>query len=362
MSNQNFFLKRIAIKSGPPIHLIWFVTQICNLKCEHCFCDSAGLSEQKELNTEEMLQVIEQMPPLLSLSLTGGEPFLRNDLPELVRRIDQRKITPNLLLFSNGFNTDHTVQTVERVLAETTDLRVFAGVSLDGDATDHDRYRKMSGSYDRAVQTIRELKKIADRNPRFSIGVNTTLHGGNQDVIDRISDDIQTQLGVPHGITIIRGDVRTGGLKEVRTDVVRAAVEKMERDRQVCGSKSLLQTIIEARQVLGQRLSYQSFLSGKRSYDCYAGSLLGVIYAAGDVYPCEMLPEARMGNLRDFGYDLKRLWAAPRAEQIRQQIKTRGCCCTYECQFTCNTLYNPRFLPFFAGRAAQWLAKKIFGG
>jgi len=101
-------------------------------------------------------------------------------------------------------------------------------------------------------------------------------------------------------------------------------------------------------EILGQKMAYKTFSRGSRSHDCFAGSLMGVIYENGDVYPCEMLKGYKSGNLRDSGYDLNKIWASAAADAARKWIKLKKCHCTYECQYTCNILYNIRFLPLLA--------------
>ena len=88
---------------------------------------------------------------------------------------------------------------------------------------------------------------------------------------------------------------------------------------------------------------------------CYAANLAGVIYATGDVYPCEILDEP-LGNLRENGYDFRAIWLSERTEKVRRMIRETGCHCTFECFMTNNILFNPRVLPRMA---FEWLRLKI---
>src|SRR5207237_315986 len=78
---------------------------------------------------------------------------------------------------------------------------------------------------------------------------------------------------------------------------------------------------------------------------CYAGNLGGALFANGDVYPCELLIDKKLGNVRDVGYDFKRIWFSEEADKTRRFIRETKCFCTYECFLTINILFNPRMLP-----------------
>ena len=74
-----------------------------------------------------------------------------------------------------------------------------------------------------------------------------------------------------------------------------------------------------------------------------------MITATGDVYPCEVLNKS-LGNLRDYNYDLKKLWQDKAAEETREFISKTNCHCEYECAMSVNILSNPKYLPaVFAG-------------
>lgn len=78
---------------------------------------------------------------------------------------------------------------------------------------------------------------------------------------------------------------------------------------------------------------------------CYAGNLGGALFANGDVYPCELLIDRKLGNVRESGYDFRKIWFGEKAEQSRRFIRESKCFCTYECFLTINILFNPRMMP-----------------
>jgi len=72
--------------------------------------------------------------------------------------------------------------------------------------------------------------------------------------------------------------------------------------------------------------------------DCWAGTLDAVITPAGDVLCCEQL-KGRMGNLREAGYDFRKLWYSMQAGRVRRQVKG-GCFCTNECYMPFNLVFS----------------------
>jgi hypothetical protein len=69
------------------------------------------------------------------------------------------------------------------------------------------------------------------------------------------------------------------------------------------------------------------------------------MFANGDVLPCELLIDRKLGNVRDVGYDFKKVWYSKEADEARRFIRDTKCFCTYECFLTVNILFNPRMMP-----------------
>lgn len=354
------FVNRIFKKTGPPIHLIWFITSRCNLGCSHCFYHAHLSGGKNELSLGEIEKTVSHLSPLLSLSLTGGEPFLRDDLPEVAKLLSERKLTKNIVIYSNGFDTGTVLAAGEKILSFCQGINIFMNISIDGYEKGHDKYRNKEGAYKNAAATIKGLKALQNNFSNLNIGIGITLHKGNQHIVKDLREDIYSRFGIIPGVTMIRGEPSSPELKNVNTGIYKEVVEAVERDRRKFRQKSLSGAIIAAREALGQRLAYKTFITRSRSYDCYAGSLMGVIYANGDVHPCEILEDANIGNLRNYYYDINKIWVSARANEIRKQIKTRKCFCTYECQFTCNTLYNIRLAHYFILRALNYIFKLLF--
>ncbi|WP_049982989.1 TIGR04347 family pseudo-SAM/SPASM protein [Halorubrum sp. BV1] len=137
-----------ADKQRRPV-VVWNTTKRCNLYCEHCYAAADCEGASNELSTAEGKALIDDLAefgaPVLLFS--GGEPLVREDLPELVAYAADRGIRP--VLSTNG-----TLLTRERARELKRAGLQYAGVSVDGLPDRNDRIRGEDGAFDAAVRGI----------------------------------------------------------------------------------------------------------------------------------------------------------------------------------------------------------------
>jgi len=112
---------------NPPRFLTYIVTFRCNARC--VMCDSWKKPSPGELTLPEIEAVFAQLPRLDTVRLSGGEPFLRSDFPEIARLAIERLQPRFLHVTTNGFLTRQVVEFCER-RPRATPLVLL--VSLDG--------------------------------------------------------------------------------------------------------------------------------------------------------------------------------------------------------------------------------------
>ena len=169
-----------------PLVISWNLTRKCNLKCSHCYINATNKELNNELNTQEAKGLIDQISavsrPLLILS--GGEPLLRPDALELVRYGAAKGF--KMGLGSNGSLIDDKAA---KKLKEAGIATV--SISLDSSIPgQHDDFRGVSGSWERAVNAIKALKEN-----NVLVQVNTTVTQQNYGEIDDIMS-LSEKLGV----------------------------------------------------------------------------------------------------------------------------------------------------------------------
>ncbi len=147
--------------------LFWETTAACNLECIHCRrLDVMKELAKDDLSTEEAFSFIDDLATLGSpiLVLSGGEPLYRPDIFEIGRHARSRGL--KLALATNGTLVD---EPLARQIVGAGVQRV--SISFDGaDAKTHDELRKLTGSFDRAIEGFKHLKKLG-----MSMQINSTI-------------------------------------------------------------------------------------------------------------------------------------------------------------------------------------------
>ncbi len=178
-----------------PYVVSWNLTYRCNLACEHCYLDAGGtpqvgtenFADRSELNTEECFKVIDELAafaPECVTILTGGEPLLRRDILEIVRRAAERGLW--VVVGTNGVSI---TENLARRLAEAG----ARGLSLSLDALDadrHDRFRMVRGAWRNTVQGAEILNRTG-----LPFIVQTTAGSHNMGELDAIADFAHERLG-----------------------------------------------------------------------------------------------------------------------------------------------------------------------
>jgi radical SAM protein with 4Fe4S-binding SPASM domain len=177
-----------------PYVVSWNLTYRCNLACEHCYLDAGprpavgteNFADRSELGTEECYEVIDQIaafaPECLTI-LTGGEPLLRRDILEIVRRASERELW--VVVGTNGVSI---TENVAKRLAEAG----ARGLSLSLDALDpdsHDHFRKVRGAWRNTVQGAEILNRTG-----LPFIVQTTVGSHNLGELEAIADFAHDRL------------------------------------------------------------------------------------------------------------------------------------------------------------------------
>lgn len=149
---------------GPVV--IWNLTRRCNLTCRHCYALSADHAYPGELSTDEIASVMDDLRAfhVSFLILSGGEPLLRPDLFEIAAHARERGL--RMGLSTNGTRIDEAV--ADRIAEAGFD---YVGISLDGLAATHDRFRRQEGAFAASLQALRWLR---DRDVKLGLRYTMT--------------------------------------------------------------------------------------------------------------------------------------------------------------------------------------------
>lgn len=170
-------------KDKKPV-VVWNMTKRCNLRCVHCYAFAEGEDYKgDELSTEEGKALIDDLAhfgvPVILFS--GGEPVLREDLPELIDHAVKRGL--RAVISTNG-----TLITGEKAHIFSRFSLSYIGVSLDGLSEINDAFRGVRGAFERAIDGMRNAKKAG-----IKVGLRFTINKRNVDEIPKIFDLIEEE-------------------------------------------------------------------------------------------------------------------------------------------------------------------------
>ena len=339
--------KRIFKKDGLPLQLIFFITDQCNCKCKHCFLKGQLNNSRNLLRLEEIEKISCSMADLLSLSLTGGEPFMREDIVEIVRLFVKNAKVKNIVTITNGIDTSKILTRTESMIHVLGKNSLMVSVSIDGIDKAHDDIRQFKGAFEKANKTLKELLALSKRHSNLIVGTSTTCAAQNQKNLKDLYKYLRS-MGVENiGINLVRPNVWNedfdgpdiSNYDEITNIKLNDLARGMKEYAGLWAS-----SFFKAKEAIQYRLISSIYKNKCFMTPCCAGSVVGVLWWDGNVFPCEMLKNS-MGNIRESDYNFKELWFSKKAKECRNFIKTTKCFCTYECVMTGNILLNARFYP-----------------
>lgn len=345
------FTDRLLTKRGKdPLYVVLFVTERCTARCLHCLLGpDERPGREGELSLEEYEAISRSMGDILFLLPTGGEPFLRRDLPEIVATFRRNNRVRNTGIPTNGSLTERVVEGVERILDSCPGMDLGIDISFDGVGEAHDRLRGTPGLFDKAVETYRRLEGLQAAGRSFNLNVAVTVSALNQDNLEGLYGFLREELKVRCiNPLLVRGRPRDPSASGVDPDRYQAFVDLLQEDvrrGQLEGyARFGFAGLINAMKNVRQQLIGATARENRQQVPCYAADLSCVITSRGDVYPCELL-DWKIGGLREAGLDFQRIWHGERADEVRARIRDTGCFCTYECFLTNSIIFNPRMVP-----------------
>jgi MoaA/NifB/PqqE/SkfB family radical SAM enzyme len=169
------------------------VTRRCIAKC--LMCNIWRMPAVPELAACDWLKLLES--PVLSrlkeLDITGGEPFLRNDIVELLLGIGRLKKTHlrslcSVAITTNGFLTSKILTDVGAVIEplEQAGVTLVFACGFDAVGEVHDLIRNFKGGWEKLNATIEGLKELREKHPSLVLGIKTTITRYNIDELDRV--------------------------------------------------------------------------------------------------------------------------------------------------------------------------------
>lgn len=347
-------------------YLVFFVTTRCNAACPFClrdrFPDAAETGANAELSIDEIDKIASRMQGLAHLLISGGEPFMRNDLDQIIRSFYTRSHTRFVTIPTNGYFSNEIEDKVSRILHENRNLFLQIHISINGTQEVHDSIKRLPSSFAHLEETCRKLKKLrySFNNLRLaSITVaSDSLKGNMPDLAAFLGKDLSF-FDNYYLTPVIQKDGRP--IENPLLPEDREAWMHLKRKQQ----RRLLRfwdTYAYSTLRRSQYLIARAMKRNSAVVDCTAGRRFVVLKQNGEVFPCEFSQSVAIGNIRDFGYDIKRLLRCDQARHIRDNIVKRKCYCCWACAMNINLVSRLRscFRILLDSVFACLWSKKIF--
>lgn len=337
-----------------PISIVHFISLRCNARCKHCFIDFDNPEIYKdEMTIEEIRKMSRTMGnSLLNVNLTGGEPFLRRDIWEIAEAYFKNAGIQSLYITTNGMFGGFTKEFIDKFLASGIDGKLIFAISIDNFEEKHDENRRVKGLFQNAMKTYRMIKSYNKPNILADIALTVTHHN-YADVVP-----LYHYLKKEYGVNAFTASaMREEGIiksinPETRVKIYKAyrEVTDLIRDdligKRTVGFRETVQgRIMNAKNLIAFKILQKVYEKPQYISQCPAGALFGVIYSNGDVYPCEILGDRKLGNIRDYNFDFMALWKSQATADVKKFIKDTNCHCSYECAWSLNIVGNIKYIP-----------------
>jgi radical SAM protein with 4Fe4S-binding SPASM domain len=189
----------------PPARVYLDVTDACQLRCRHC-CTSSGAPRADELTFPEILRVIDQVAAMGvgSLVVSGGEPMLRPELPQVLAHARDRGLAVTLL--TNGLMVDRSAA---RMLSG---MKTRVKISLDGATRETHEALRGAGTYHPALEALSNLRAAGAEG----LAVHFTVHRRNASELLRLPA-LMSSIGVRN---LVVGVMKPAGRARENADLL----------------------------------------------------------------------------------------------------------------------------------------------
>lgn len=314
-------LKANVGRPARPYKLTFSLTSKCNYRCQTC-----GIWKkppQDELTAAEIGKLFGKAPFFSWIDLTGGEIFLRRDLLDIVEII--LASSPRLLLLhfpTNGYLTETIVRSVRKIALWKPEKLILT-VSMDGDERLNDQIRGIPGGWRRQIETFKRLREVAGVRTVLGMTVSALNAGQFEEAFQAAKAEYPSltvddfHVNIAHVSAHYYGNADGGLISGSETAIAQTVRDYLQARRFPLNPVSFLE-----RQYLNR---VETYLRTKRTpLRCQALRSSCFLDDVGGVYPCSMY-DRRLGNIRDWDYDLAALWNSEAALELQREIWEFDC-------------------------------------
>ncbi|NHZ85852.1 MAG: radical SAM protein [Planctomycetia bacterium] len=277
------------------------------MKCKMCDIWQNQTDKKLEITYQELDNFLSPNS-LEIINVTGGEPFMRSDLEEIVEVCFKK--SKRVVISTAGWHVNKIIKLANRF------PQIGIRISIEGLCHNNDRIRGHKGGFDRIIKALNELRNMGIKDIGFGI---TASYGNSGDMLELY--ELSKALGYEFATATLHNSFYFHKKGQLVPNV-----EQVKKDFSELVKRMLKEKKIKSWYRAWFNLGLINYLNGKkRMLPCEAGTVNYFIEPYGDVYPCNGLEEIywkkSMGNIKDY-QNIEDLWYSDQANKVRNLVKT----------------------------------------
>lgn len=273
------------------------------MRCQMCNIWKNPTDPKEEIKPEEL----EMLPKFKFVNITGGEPFIREDLDEIVRVMFTK--SPRIVISTSGWFEDRVIDLARKF------PNIGIRISIEGLREKNDELRGRQGGFEKGVRILRTLREMGVKDIGFGI---TVSNHNSADMLDLYK--LSKELDMEFATAAFHNSFYFHKYDNVITN----------KDEVTANFKRLMEMQMREKYPKSWFRSYFNMglinyvNGGERLLPCEAGTVNFFIDPWGEVYPCNGMEESKwkksMGNIRS-GKSFEEIWNSPEAEEVRRMVR-----------------------------------------
>ena len=272
------------------------ITYRCNARCQMCSIWKFPTKKEEEVKVRDL----EKLPRMRFTNITGGEPFLREDIEDIVEVI--KKKSKRIVISTNGFFTERIIN----VAKKNKDIGIR--ISIEGLSKANDELRGIKNGFDRGLRTLIELKHMGIKDIGFGITVS-----------DKNAKDLLPLYKLACAMKV-----------EFATAIVHNSYYFHKMDNEIINKefvadefRKLVKEFLKTKTIKNWYRAYFNYgvinyiQGGKRPLPCETGTELFYMDPFGEIRPCNGMEES-MGNIKEETFG--EIWSSEEAKRIRKKV------------------------------------------
>jgi len=299
-----------------------------------------------ELTVDEYEKISKKIKLINILGISGGEPFLRSDLSEIVKIIYKNTSPLVVDLPTNGYFVDSVLRQTEDIAKYCKDMIIDLQLSIDGPEEIHNEIRGLKDGFSKLKETYKGLIPLKKKYKNLRIKACVVYSHYNQDYMEELFSILNKDFSDFDRMvfSVVHGSVSDEEALQFNWDKYFKICDDLRNTATVSNINDFHSIFTIALRVAKNSL-LKKVLQTKDMYRrCKAGKKVIVINEVGKVFPCEPLWCA-VGDLRENNYDIGRILRSNEMKEFNKKISSKRCTCHWGLPMSNSLIYDPKYYP-----------------